>query len=311
MSILKEPITKAPWPPKRSNDKLFRYPDPYPVGKEKGETFATIAKKTAIKGDDLVRFNFQTKDPNEINWYLANYVGSPAPKPGDKYYGFYGAVADPRKPNTGVIFIPKHGEAELSHLNRFGEKLVENYNKSNNKRPQGLCFEACYARVKEAGKSVGTVVPALNNTSTFGRLWGSYIAPKKTWLELPEEYRAKGAAGAMAWAGMGTLVDSDGIWRGDLTPGAVIQVWRSAADFDLVKEGNAVVDGSYGHSFFFLNYVKAGSSITGIVIADQGFQSGDPLSKGEYAYWVGANLTAAPAAPAPTPVRSNGRGPQP
>jgi hypothetical protein len=31
----------------------------------------------------------------------------------------------------------------------------------------------------------------------------------------------------------------------------------------------------------------------GIVIADQGYQDGDPLAKGEYSYWVGANLIPA------------------
>lgn len=289
MSIEKTPVVKAPWPPKRSNDKLFRYPRPYPVGKEKGESFATIAKKQAVDGADLVRYNFLTKDGNEINWYLANYVGCPAPKAGEKYYEFYGAVYDDKK-NTGVIFIPMFGENAADYANRFGAKVVENYNKSNRKEPGGRCYEACYARVKEAGKSVGAVVPDLDRTSIFGRLWGSHIDPKKTWLDLPEEYRGKGAAGAMAWAKMGTLVDAEGIWRGDLKPGAVIQVWKSPADFDRVKEGNAVSDGSWGHSFIFLNYAYSGSAISGIIIADQGYQNGDPLAKGDYSFWVGANL---------------------
>jgi hypothetical protein len=263
----------------------YRSRKPYPVGKEKGETLFTIGKKHSISGADLVFYNFLTKDPGEINWYLANYVGCPAPKPGQKYYEFFGAVRDETK-NTGVIFIPMFGEEAADYLNRIGEKVVENYNKSTNREPGGRCYEIAYSRVKEAAKSLGSVLPALDKTSTFGRLWGSHIEPKKTWLDLPEEYRGKGAAGAMAWAKIGTLVDSDGIWRGDLKPGAVIQVWKSPADFDRVKQGDAVVDGSYGHSFIFLNYSYSGSAISGIVIADQGYQDGDPLAKGEYSYWA-------------------------
>jgi hypothetical protein len=41
---------------------------------------------------------------------------------------------------------------------------------------------------------------------------------------LPEEYRTKGAAGAMASAKLGTIVEADGIWGGMLEPGAVVQV---------------------------------------------------------------------------------------
>ena len=93
----------------------------------------------------------------------------------------------------------------------------------------------------------------------------------------------------------------------------MIQVWRSPADFGRVKAGDAVVNGSWGHSFIFLNYVYTGSAITGMVIADQGYQNGAPLAKGDYAYWVGANLVTAP--PPPTkPAPDSGRtryGPNP
>lgn len=309
MSILKVPAVKAPWPPRAANDKFFRYPKAHPVGKEKGESFATLAKRNGVGGRELVQYNFLTSDPQEINWYLANYVGCPAPKAGDRYYGFFGAPFNEAK-KTGVIYIPMFGEEAYNHQNRLGQKIVEDYSKSSRKSPGGLCYETCYARVKDAGRTVGTVVPALDNKSTFGRLWGSFIAPKSSWLELPEEYRGKGAAGAMAWAGLGTLVDSDGIWRGDLEPGAVIQTWKKAGDYDSVKEGKSIADSSYGHSFIFLNYVYTGSVISGIAIADQGYQSGKPRTKGDYAYWVGANLVTATAS-VPTGPRQPLYGPHP
>jgi hypothetical protein len=287
MSLLKEPAIKAPWPPAPANDKFYRWPARYPVGKEKGESFTTIAKKNGVGASELVYYNFLTKDPKEINWYLANYVACPAPGSSQKYYNFEGAVQDEKK-NTGFIFIPKFGSQISDYLNRLGNRIVDNYNQSTKKEPGGLCYEACYARVKEAAKQVAVAVPAFDNKSAFSRLWGSLIYPKKTWLELPEEYRGKGAPGAMASVGLGTLVYSDGIWAGNLKSGAVIQVWRVASDFYLVKDGDSPT--SYGHSFLFLNYVYSGSAISAIAIADQGFQNGKPLTKGAYGYWVGANL---------------------
>jgi hypothetical protein len=77
---IKEPAVKAPWPPREENDPLYRYPKPCPVGRAKGENFFTIAKKHKIGASDLVTYNFRTKNSGEINWYLANYVGSVRPR---------------------------------------------------------------------------------------------------------------------------------------------------------------------------------------------------------------------------------------
>jgi len=292
MSILSEPATKAPWPPLASNDTFNRWPERYPVGKERGESFFTIAKKTGVNAQDLVFYNFRTKNPKEINWYLKNYVGSPDPGPGQQYYGFAGASYD-EKTNKGVIFIPRFGNETPDSGNRLGQKVVDNYNKSLRKTPGGLCYEACYARIRQAAGEVAVSVPAFDNRSVFSRLWGSLIAPKKTWLELPEDYRGKGAAGAMVNAGVGTLVESADIWGGKLLPGAVLQTWKVAGDFDRVKDGDSPT--SYGHSFIFLNYVYAGGAISGIAIADQGFQNDTVLKKADYGYWVAANLNVSAA----------------
>jgi hypothetical protein len=83
----------------------------------------------------------------------------------------------------------------------------------------------------------------------------------------------------------------------------VIQVWKGPADFKRVKQGDEVADGSWGHSFIFLNYIHSGSAITGIAIADQGYQNGAPLAKGDYSYWVGANLDQAALPAEPNHVR--------
>ena len=293
---MKEPATRAPWPPKEENDPLYRYPKPYPVGRAKGESFFTIARKHKIGAADLVNYNFQTKNSGEINWYLANYIGCPAPKHGQRYFEFAGAPYDPVK-NTGVIFIPMHGDTSANALNRFGEKIVENYNNTTNKEPGGLCYETCYNRVKVAARAVGVTIPAWNDGSTFSIIWGT-LSAQKGWEDVPDEYKGRGAAGAMAWKGLATLVDMQGIWRGDLEPGAVIQVWGSEADFENAKAGKS----AFGHSFIFLNYIYSGSAITGMAIADQGYESGEPLAKNEWGVWIGANLFKKPAPSTGTPA---------
>lgn len=101
----------------------------------------------------------------------------------------------------------------------------------------------------------------------------------------------------MAWAGLATLVDQQAIWRGDLEPGAVIQVWESEAAFENAKAGKS----ASGHSFVFLNYIYSGSGITGMAIADQGYEGGAPLPKNEWCVWIGANLFKKPDTPASTP----------
>jgi hypothetical protein len=203
MAKVKEPKTRAPWPPTRAEDpkKLFRYPKERQVGQVKGESFATIAKSLGIQGTDLIKYNFNTTDGEEINWYLANYVKAPEPAANEKYYSFFGAPYDSKK-GTGVIYIPMYGEPVADPTNRFGDKVAELYSTSMKKSPGGLCYAAAYDRVKAAGNALGVTLPSLDATD-FGRLWGSLIGDKAKFLALPAQYRGFGAAGAMVNAGLG------------------------------------------------------------------------------------------------------------
>ena len=189
-----------------------------------------------------------------------------------------------------MLFIPTFGDSAQDYVNRIGERVVQNYNQSTEKRPGGKCHRTCYAQVDEASRHTGG--PALPKvdwddkkslTDPFVILWSSYIANKKAWLALPQEYRGKGAAGALAYKGWGKLVEATDIWAGKLKPGAVVQGWVDAEDFTRVRNGDTPK--GLGHSFIFLHYVKDGPAISGMVIADQGAQSGKPMKKGDFAYW--------------------------
>jgi hypothetical protein len=302
MSIEKPPATRAHWPPRAEDDPLHRHPTRYRLGqkKDRKEGWVSIARDHALEPPDLVGYNFHTSDSGEINWYLAHYVGCTVLTPDRRNYTFDNVVFDEAK-NRGVIFIPRVGDSAKPSGNQLGNQVVDDYNKSTNKTPGGLCHRTCYARVREASRQTGGhVLPEINwedknSLDDFALLWSSHIGDGKKWSTLPEKYRGKGAAGAMAWKGWGTLVEGKDIWAGKLKPGAVIQAWEDANDHDRVRDGKP--PNGTGHSFIFLHYVRARSSITGMVIADQGYQSRKPLKRGAYGYWVGANIDSTGKAP--------------
>jgi hypothetical protein len=64
------------------------------------ETWRTVAADHNLDVDSLVRFNFHTNDPAEVNWYLRRNVGCKIPTM-DGYNWTFSASADP-----GVIYIP-------------------------------------------------------------------------------------------------------------------------------------------------------------------------------------------------------------
>ena len=175
--------------------------------------------------------------------------------------------------------------------NELGKRIVANYMASNNKKPGGDCFAAAYKRVSQASQQVcQTSLPPLDAFKPFDRLWGLKIDPKNTWLALPETYRGKGSAGAMAHLGRGTLDDKTNIWTGGLLPGALVQTWELESDFVRVRDGNLAT--KIGHSFIFLEYVKNGSSIIGMKIADQGSGWDEGILAADiFEYWIGANIT--------------------
>lgn len=192
------------------------------------------------------------------------------------------------------------GVHAMMYLNLTGNRTVNDYNRSSNKRPQGACYRVAYGRVRAALiATTGTVLPKWRNDDEFCRLWGSILLPLDAWLALPDAHRGDGSAGAMAWRGYGQKLSADAIWSGSLQPGAVVQTWRDAEDHARVKSGDSPQ--SYGHSFIFLRYAYDGWAISGLHIADQGYQSHLVLTKGFYAYWVAANVCTASDLPFSNP----------
>lgn len=183
------------------------------------------------------------------------------------------------------------------------DRIVANYLNSENKDPGGHCLTVSKRRFEEAYKQVhGHVMYAdlpermrskfYSPKEVYSYIYVSASGTHRGWRSLPEEYRGKGSAGAIAYAGMGNLIDSTGIWSGTLRPGALMQVWRFKADYEKVVRGVDIKSlDPYGHSFIFISYVlNEKNEITGLKIADQGFQSYRPLIPRDYEVWWAVNL---------------------
>ncbi len=195
-------------------------------------------------------------------------------------------------------------KASLENSSPVADRIVENFFNSENKEPNGHCLEVSRGRFEKAYMEVhghmfykdlpdSMASKFYTPRQVFDLLYVSASDTQRGWRSLPEEYRGKGNAGAIAYAGMGTLVDSSGVWNGELRPGALMQVWRFKEDYEKVVRGvNVKKLDPYGHSFIFISYVRNEENmIIGLKIADQGFQSYRPLIPRDYEVWWAVNLS--------------------
>src|SRR5262249_17626487 len=126
-----------------------------------------------------------------------------------------------KPPSLADVIVPAEIERQKAildaekRLNSLGWQVGTKYDTTHNKFPDADCTDVTWDRVMLAADQVRVALPH-DKASNFGRLWYSYINDKRTWLSLPWEYRGAGAAGAMAYSGLGRLVDQAGIWAGKL-----------------------------------------------------------------------------------------------
>jgi len=191
----------------------------------------------------------------------------------------------------------------LGPISPVARKIVENYLNSKNKQPGGHCLTVSRYRFEKAYQDVykhsvyedlpdSLATPYYTPKEAFDFLYVSASGIHEGWQSLPMGYRGKGNAGAIAYAGMGILVGFDGIWNGELSPGAMMQVWKHQEDYDKVVVGTNNKDfDPFGHSFIFMGYVRDEyQKIIGIRIADQGYQSYRTLIPTDYEVWWAVNL---------------------
>ena len=162
-----------------------------------------------------------------------------------------------------------------------------------------VCTIATKERI-ERGYSLATGLPFLvgddKSNSTYHAILQTM--PDRM-LDIDMQYRATGAAGAMVYAGKATFVPEAEIWNGALRPGAVLQVWGSRADYDILRAGRIEENGKlrrltdtdsfYGTSFVFVRYDPENPKRMEI----RHYGRTEWKDSTDYEVWVAANVSTA------------------
>lgn len=191
----------------------------------------------------------------------------------------------------------------------FGDKLAQHAR--THTVPEGTdCFAAVYQWVQatrtDANLQKLPPVSGPGADASFRMIWNTNF-DFEGWKQLKSpyrDYRACGPAGGIVALGLADLVPHQEIWKGNLKPGALVQVWSLKSDMgDYTKANNEVFKKLFqgdpsmkcadpdqchymGHAFIFLNYTEDGE---GMYIRDQGWLNDQVVSKSRFGLWIGAN----------------------
>jgi hypothetical protein len=149
------------------------------------------------------------------------------------------------RPADGIL-----GRNTWARIRPIGEVIAER--EVDLAESKKLCYMATRERLTEGyaqatGERLGTGASA----DMFKWILGSRVDKM---ADIPQEYRATGAAGALVYAGRGTFVTEADIWdQKALRPGAALQVWWSRADYDSLVAATAK-GGEFGTSAVFVRY---------------------------------------------------------
>jgi hypothetical protein len=158
------------------------------------------------------------------------------------------------------------------------------------------CTTASIERIKRGVKlATGEAfeLPEDKTATEFNIIAQTYVSRM---LDIPVGYRGTGPAGALVYAGRGWLVPETDIWAGKLNPGAVLQVWGSRKDYELLRAGEIgkgdkkrrIRDSDasfYGTSFVFVRY----DTETNERMLVRHYGRTEWKSKSSYDVWVAAN----------------------
>lgn len=93
-------IQRVPTSPVPQN---FRPAGGMPYRVRDGDSWVSVALRAGVAVWDLIDFNFRTRNPDEVNWYLRRNVGCWRTTPDGKNY-IFSADANP-----GIVYLPPHG----------------------------------------------------------------------------------------------------------------------------------------------------------------------------------------------------------
>ena len=237
---------------------------------------AALSREVVATGEDS-RQTDDDRQPSPAGNSIAESVGEPSTESDQSSEGKSpdGSSSSSARPKDG----------------RVGRQIVANFLRATPPIQDVDYFCVSYRRVAEAYRQVhGIELPPFGTGSQFDRLWAVRIDPQESWLEIDEQYRGRGSAGAMASIGHATIVEQDEIWMGELLPGAVVQTWKRRRDFEHARDGIRASDD--GYSFIFIEYILRDGRIVGMRIADEESHRDRILSPSDFEYWIGGNLHA-------------------
>jgi hypothetical protein len=87
--------------PRHPVAKDFRPDGGTPYRVKDGDNWTSVAKKAGVDVWDLIEFNFRTRKPSEVNWYLRRNVGCRKTTADGKNYVF----TSDAKP--GTVYLPR------------------------------------------------------------------------------------------------------------------------------------------------------------------------------------------------------------
>ena len=88
-----------------------------PYNVRTGDTWESVALQNNLDVQKLIHFNFQTNNPDEVNWYLHHRVGCVKPSPSGMNWAF---SSDAR---PGVIYLPI-AQSELKPVKKTKAKTI-------------------------------------------------------------------------------------------------------------------------------------------------------------------------------------------
>ena len=94
------------------------------------------------------------------------------------------------------------------------------------KHSDALCYKASEERIKRGYRRATGKAWELPEGATATDFETIIAVHAHRMLDVDEQYRGAGAAGALVYTGLCTFVPEEEIWAGALEPGAALQVWR-------------------------------------------------------------------------------------
>jgi hypothetical protein len=170
------------------------------------ESFETLALKYGVTAKEIALHNFGTSDPNEINWYLREYVGCKVPTRDQRNWRFSSTAA------PGLVYIPDRG-TPMSPMAASAMKLIDEFSRRSSPGAfihlhRATIASQLRARVKD---------PTLINQGQAGLCPSAVVVYSVARSNLPEYVRA---VTKLYEFGRATI----GKW--DLEPGADLKSYR-------------------------------------------------------------------------------------